>query len=124
MNPRIQEFAALAAATAGDDGDTVSGQGEERTIRIEVVYALPERQWLLELDVPAGTTVGQAVERSGLPEHCAHLDAASLRDNVGIFGRRVDLEHELRAGDRVEIYRPLRVSPRELRRQRARHGLD
>ena len=111
-------------ANPGDGDGTVSGQDEETTIRVEVVYALPERQWLVGLDVPVGTTVAEAVKRSGLLERCSHLDATSLRDNVGIFGRHVDLERKLCAGDRVEIYRPLRVSPRELRRQRARHGLD
>jgi putative ubiquitin-RnfH superfamily antitoxin RatB of RatAB toxin-antitoxin module len=88
------------------------------SIRVEVVYATPERQTLLALDVPAGCTVGQAIERSGIRDRHPELvvDPAA----VGIFARKVGLEQALREGDRVEIYRPLQADPKESRRRRAR----
>jgi putative ubiquitin-RnfH superfamily antitoxin RatB of RatAB toxin-antitoxin module len=84
-------------------------------IMIEVVYALPERQSLVEVTVPQGTTVSQAIDLSGLREEFPAMEVSE----VGIFSRKVSLDHELREGDRVEIYRPLIASPNEMRRKRA-----
>ena len=82
------------------------------TIRIEVAYATRDQQHLLELEVPAGTTVAEALHGSGM----AGLPGQS---GVGIFGRPVEVDHILQAGERVEIYRPLVVDPKEARRRRA-----
>ena len=90
-------------------------------ITIEVVYALPERQSLLELEVPEGTTARQAALASGLDEEFPGLDLAA--NPLGIFGESVEDERVLRAGDRVELYRPLLMDPREARRQRASGGV-
>lgn len=87
-------------------------------MRVEVVYALPDQQPLIELDVAPGTTAAEAVAASGLPERFDELDPTAL----AIFGRACEPETVLRAGDRVEILRPLQVDPREARRQRARSG--
>ena len=86
-------------------------------IRIEVAYALPERQELVTLEVETGTTAREAIERSGLIERypAIALDAGS----VGIFGKPVPLDQKLREGDRVEIYRPLTADPKSARRVRA-----
>lgn len=84
---------------------------------IEVVYAGPDRQWRVPLKVPAGTTVIEAIEASGLRSRIPML--ALDPTSVGVFGRRVAPETPLRDGDRVEIYRPLRADPKELRRARA-----
>ena len=89
----------------------------EASLRISVVYAARERQYLRELTVPAGTTAVQAIERSGLREE-AHLQTSALQ-NIGIFGRRVAPATVLREGDRVEIYRALALDPRDARRRRA-----
>lgn len=88
-----------------------------RTISVEVVYAGSERQLLRRLDLPAGSTVIQAVEQSGLlPELPAgDFDAARL----GIFSRRVAPDDVLQDGDRVEMYRPLTLDPKDARRRRA-----
>lgn len=88
------------------------------TIRVEVLYATRERQWVVPLDLPAGTTVMQAIERSGLDLRIPGLvvDSAS----IGIFGRLVEPDTRLREGDRVEIYRPLIADPKLQRRDRAR----
>jgi putative ubiquitin-RnfH superfamily antitoxin RatB of RatAB toxin-antitoxin module len=89
----------------------------EATIRVEVVYALPERQALVSVELPAGSTVAAAIEASGVREQFPgmEIDPAS----VGIFSRKVTLDRVLQDGDRVEIYRPLKADPKEARRQRA-----
>ena len=86
-------------------------------IHIEVVYALPDEQALIALDVPEGTTARQAVERSGLAQRYPEIDPARVK--LGIFGRVAPGDRALRDGDRVEIYRSLRVDPKDARRARA-----
>lgn len=88
-----------------------------RTVKIEVAHALATAQSLLVLQVAAGTTVRQAIEQSGLLQLYPDIDLT--RHAVGIFGRICGLEEALQDGDRVEIYRPLRVEPKLRRRQRA-----
>ncbi len=94
--------------------------GNADTITVEVAYALPEQQWLLELQVPEGTTARQAVESSGLLEACPELDLDNSR--LGIFGKVTKPDQVLRARDRVEVYRPLIADPKEVRRLRAKEG--
>lgn len=84
-------------------------------IAIDVVYALPERQVVRQVLLPEGSTVGDAIRASGLAQEFPEID---LRF-VGIFGSRVRVDAELRDGERVELYRPLRVDPKEVRRSRA-----
>lgn len=91
------------------------------TIRIEVVYAEPERQPLLSLSVPAGTTAIEAVRLSGLLESFPYLDPGGS-NRLGVFGKLCKPEQELRDGDRVEIYRPLKADPKEVRRRLAAEG--
>lgn len=92
---------------------------------VEVVYALPEtsegrtvgeKQWLVAVPFREGMTVQEAIEASGLLESVPNLEMAA----VGIFGHIVPLEEKLRAGDRVELYRPLKCNPIEARRRRAK----
>lgn len=89
-----------------------------RTIEVEVVYALPRRAHRLTLTLPAGATVADALaavaDRS--PFDGLDLDGAP----VGVFGDRVERGRPLEDGDRVEIYRPLAIDPREARRRRVR----
>lgn len=87
-------------------------------MRVEIAYARPERQILETLDVPTGARVRDAVEQSGLCRRFPEIDLE--RDGAGVFGRRVSLDRELREGDRVEIYRPLEIDPKERRRRLAR----
>ena len=81
---------------------------------VEVVHATAERQRIVKLDFEPGMTARDAVRHSGL------LDGEALPDGgevvLGIFGMRVDEGHKLKAGDRVEICRPLGHDPREMRR--------
>lgn len=86
-------------------------------IRVEVVYALPERQYLRQLVLQEGSTLEQAIRASGLLALRQNIDLDV--NKVGIFSRPAKLDDKLSDGDRVEIYRPLLIDPKELRRQRA-----
>ncbi len=86
-------------------------------LRAEVVYALPGVSHVVEVELPAGATLGDAVAASGL---AARFPEVALRgDAVGVFGERRTLDSPLADGDRIEIYRPLRIDPKEARRRRA-----
>lgn len=86
-------------------------------MKVEVVYAKPEEQILLDVYVDEGATAEQAIVQSGLLERCHEID---LSDNkIGVFGHAVPLSKILEAGDRIEIYRPITCDPKEVRRQRA-----
>jgi hypothetical protein len=87
-------------------------------IEIEVAYALPEKQRIVPLAVPLGTTAIDAAKASGITEAFPQL-TLSADTRLGIFGQEVSQEHILREGDRVEIYRPLLLDPKEIRRLRA-----
>ncbi len=87
-------------------------------IQIEVVYALPERQVMLQLSLPPGTTAEQAVKFSEICRLFPEIDLS--RNKLGIFGKLVRTDTVLRHGDRVEIYRPLALDPKDNRRKRAK----
>ncbi|OSN05805.1 RnfH family protein [Lonsdalea britannica] len=89
-------------------------------MRVAVVYALPERQFLRALKLEEGSTVEQAIKASGLLTLRPEIDLTS--NKVGIFSRIAKLDEALQEGDRVEIYRPITADPKELRRQRAEHS--
>lgn len=86
-------------------------------LNIEVVYALPQRQTLVALQVAAGCTAQQAVWQSGILVQYPELDVKLLK--LGIFSRPVAADTQLREHDRVEIYRPLLADPKQARRRRA-----
>lgn len=78
-------------------------------LRVEVVDARRGKAEVAEVRLPVGATVRDALTASGL-----------AGDQVGIFGKRVTLDTRLADGDRVELYRPLKIDPKEARRRRAR----
>lgn len=86
-------------------------------IAVEVAYALPEKQYLLAVNVAEGSTIKQAIEKSGILTLRADIDLSS--NKIGVFSRPVKLHNEVHSGDRIEIYRPLLADPKDLRRQRA-----
>ncbi|HZW23848.1 MAG TPA: RnfH family protein [Gallionella sp.] len=90
------------------------------TINIEVVYALPHEQTLLKKAVPAGTTVAEALQLSGILQKHPEIDPAATK--LGIFGKLTKGDAVLRDKDRIEIYRPLIADPKEVRRKRAEEG--
>lgn len=81
-----------------------------KSIRVEVVRALPAGAQAVALSLPAGSRVADAIAAAGM----------AAEGNVGIFGRAVALDAPLADGDRVEIYRALAIDPKEARRRRAR----
>lgn len=87
------------------------------TVEIEVAYARPHEQVILSLSVPADSTIEEAIHESGVLKRFPEID---LKVNkVGVFGKLSKLDGHLRAGDRIEIYRPLRADPKAARRKRA-----
>jgi len=85
------------------------------SMRVEVIYALAQKQERVLLDLPSGSTLQDALEASGLLQRLPQIELGG----VGIWGRPVTAETRLRERDRVEIYRPLIADPKELRRERA-----
>lgn len=86
-------------------------------VAIEVACALPGRQVVVRLEVPVGTTLLEAVQRSGLPGRFPEIEVDPAR--LGVFGKLRKPDEAVKSGDRVEIYRPLKIDPKEQRRQRA-----
>lgn len=89
-------------------------------MRVEVAYATPERQEIVPVQVEEGTRMLEAVRRSGIEGLFPGLDPESV--DMGIFGKvvKVPAEHILREGDRIELYRPLVIDPKQARMNRAR----
>ncbi|NVK31614.1 MAG: RnfH family protein [Gammaproteobacteria bacterium] len=84
---------------------------------VEVCFGLRDRQVVREVAVEDGTTVGDAIALSNIQAYFPHIDMTPLA--VGIFSRVVDRDTVCQAGDRIEIYRPLLVDPKQQRRTRA-----
>lgn len=87
-------------------------------MKVEVAYARPDVQVILEVEVAEGATVEEAIRRSGILERFPEIDLSAQK--VGVFARVVPLSQTLREWDRVEIYRPLIADPKAARRRRAR----
>jgi putative ubiquitin-RnfH superfamily antitoxin RatB of RatAB toxin-antitoxin module len=90
---------------------------DAQEILVEVAYALPDQQAILEVKVAPGTTAIEAVEQSGIAGKFEDIDLEN--DRLGIFSQVVANSHVLKAGDRVEVYRPLIADPKEIRKARA-----
>ena len=88
--------------------------------KIELSYATATRQVLIELSVTAGQSVGQVIIESGIYAEFPNQGLESA--DVGVWGHRVERSHVVRDGDRIEIYRPLQMEPREARRLLAESG--
>lgn len=87
------------------------------SILIQICYARPDKQFLLEQSVAAGTTIQQAIQSSGIIQQIPEIDLGAWR--VGIYGKLKTLDTVLREHDRIEIYRPLLADPKDSRRKRA-----
>ncbi|MFV1996991.1 MAG: RnfH family protein [Acidiferrobacterales bacterium] len=91
-----------------------------RSISVQVVYATPDKKVLKKITVPENTTVEIAITSSGLLREFPEIDL--LKNDVGVFSERRQLNDSVHEGDRIEIYRPLIADPKEVRRQRARES--
>ncbi|MGP1939013.1 MAG: RnfH family protein [Arsenophonus sp. ET-DL9-MAG3] len=87
-------------------------------INIEVVYALPNKQFLLQVKLTKGANVEKAIIKSGILSLCDDINLS--KNKVGFYGRPAELSDILSDGDRIEIYRPLFANPKEIRRKRAK----
>lgn len=95
-----------------------NSMSETSKITVEVAFALPERQQIIELQVEQGATAYDAAEQSGIVKAFPEIDLATAK--MGIFGKAIKPKsHEMEAGDRVEIYRALIADPKEARKKRA-----
>lgn len=92
---------------------------DDELIDVEVAYAAASRQRIVPVRLPRGSSAMEAARRSGLVDEFPGL--ALDHSRLGVFGQPVRPDYALRPGDRVEIYRPLELDPKELRRRRARN---
>jgi putative ubiquitin-RnfH superfamily antitoxin RatB of RatAB toxin-antitoxin module len=92
--------------------DPMSGE-----VQIVVVYATPQDEFLHPMRVAPGTTIGQAIEGSGVLSRFPEINLVT--QPVGIYGKKKTLDTVLRERDRIEIYRPLLADPKDSRRKRA-----
>jgi uncharacterized protein len=90
-------------------------------IEVEICYALPDEQFLQAFSVSRGYTVIKAIIASGLLERFPEIQ---LKNNIGIFSKKVSLTHILEEGDRIEIYRPLLLTPNQARLRRRIRSKD
>lgn len=86
-------------------------------IVVEVAYATPKKQLIIPVKVSKGTNIKQAIESSGIQKEFDDIDLNV--NHVGIFGKKTTLNHVLVEKDRIEIYRPLIIDPKEQRRRKA-----
>jgi putative ubiquitin-RnfH superfamily antitoxin RatB of RatAB toxin-antitoxin module len=86
-------------------------------VQVYVVYATPQDEFIHPMRVPPGTTIGQAIEGSGVLARFP--DISLVTQPVGVYGKKKTLDTVLRERDRVEIYRALVADPKDTRRKRA-----
>ncbi|MEW9796662.1 RnfH family protein [Alteromonas sp. CYL-A6] len=89
----------------------------QNLIRVEVAYALPTQQSIIEVAIAEGATVDDAIQASNITDIYPDIDLNTAK--TGIWSRAVKRTETLKDGDRVEIYRPLIADPKEVRKRRA-----
>ncbi len=89
-------------------------------MQVSVAYSEPTQQAWVNVDVPEGATVQQAIEASGILARFPQIDLAAQK--VGVFSKAAKLDTALRPGDRVEIYRPIIADPQTVPRRRLAGG--
>ena len=89
----------------------------EGMLGVQVCYAVPLQEFLAPMQVAPGTTVGQAIEQSGVLQAFPEINLVT--QPVGIYGKKKALDTVLREHDRIEIYRALVADPKDSRRRRA-----
>ena len=87
------------------------------SLQVYVSYATAQREFLHPMRVPPGTTIGQAIETSGVLAEFPDINLVT--QPVGIYAKKKTLDTLLRDRDRIEIYRPLIADPKDSRRKRA-----
>lgn len=89
-----------------------------KKINIEVAYAVCKVQRIVKLSVDEGCTIELAIDRSGILLEFPDIDL--MKQKVGIFSKQKKLTDIVSEGDRIEIYRPLMIDPKEARKKRVK----
>lgn len=84
-------------------------------MQVGIAYSEQSQQLWLSIEVPDGTTVRDAIERSGILKQFPHVDLATQK--VGVYGKLVKLDTAVKPGDRIEIYRPITCDPQTVPRR-------
>jgi len=90
---------------------------QQKNLMVEIIYPTPEEQNIIAIEVSENCTVQQAIEQSNILDVYPEIDLAI--NKVGVFGKACKLADSLTEGDRIEIYRPLIIDPKEARKNRA-----
>ncbi|SER11816.1 hypothetical protein SAMN05421690_10099 [Nitrosomonas sp. Nm51] len=98
--------------------DRINREDLTESIEVEIVYALSECQYLKKLRVPVGSTIEQVIGLSNITDQFPEIDLNKNR--LGVFSKLADRKTVLQPLDRIEIYRPLRIDPKEARRLRVK----
>ncbi len=93
-----------------------------QTIIVEVAFASTRLQKVIKITIPADSTIADTIQLSGINQFFPEYDFTKLAN--GIFGKRIQnpQQHQVKPGDRIEIYRPLQLSPNQKRLERAKHN--
>ncbi|WP_207063205.1 RnfH family protein [Motiliproteus sp. SC1-56] len=83
---------------------------------VSLVYADPEHPQWLDLELKQGSTLKEAIRHSGILHRCPTIDLKTHK--TGVFGKLAHLDHRLNPGDRVEIYLPICVDPKQVKRRK------
>jgi len=84
-------------------------------MNIGISYARKEKQVWMEIQVPNGSTINDAIHASGILDIFTDIDLENQK--VGIFGKIAKLNATVKEGDRVEIYRPITADPNTVKRR-------
>jgi len=95
---------------------------DEKQFTVDVVYALAERQVVLQVACSSGQTARGLAVFSGMNVYFTELDTATVA--LGVFGELVSDDYVIEEGDRLELYRDLLLDPMEQRRQRAQKDVQ
>ena len=88
-------------------------------VSVEVAYATPVKQLIINIELSISSTIRMAIEHSGILHIFPEIDLT--KQKIGIFGKERLLSDRIKAGDRIEIYRPLLIEPKEIRRRKAKN---
>jgi putative ubiquitin-RnfH superfamily antitoxin RatB of RatAB toxin-antitoxin module len=93
-----------------------------RALKVGIAYATAARQVWLEIEVAPGTTVQEAIFKSGILDQFPEIDLGTQK--VGVFGKLTKLDAQVEEGDRIEIYRPITADPKAVKRKRDKPDAD
>jgi putative ubiquitin-RnfH superfamily antitoxin RatB of RatAB toxin-antitoxin module len=84
-------------------------------MKVAIVYAMPGKHAWINIEMPEGSTVAQAIERSGILNRFPEINLETQK--VGVFGKIAALDTVIEEGARIEIYRPITVDPKTVKRR-------